>query len=246
MTGPGRGAATGTRATRRVGVIIVAAGQSRRMVGVNKILAPLLGRPLVAYSVQAFQDSPEVDFIVLVMAPRQVDAGRHLARQYGWDKVVDVCAGGERRQDSVRRGMEALGDTKWTVVHDGARPCIDGDTLARGLAEASKSGAAVAAIPVKDTIKAVGPDMVVTGTPARDELWAVQTPQIFRTGLLEQAHREVAEDVTDDASMVERTGHPVTVFEGAYENIKVTSPDDLTVAEAILRARMGTVGSGHS
>ena len=224
---------------KTVGAIVVAAGRGERMGGVDKVLSPLIGRPLIAHSLAVLNDCPRVEAIVLVMAARSVDLGRRLAEENGWQKVVDVCAGGERRQDSVRIGLDRLPDTEWTIVHDGARPCIDEEMVARGLAEARRCGAAVAGVPVKDTIKAVGQDGVVEETLDRSNLWVIQTPQVFRTELLSRAHGLVADDVTDDASMVELIGNPVSLFTGSHENLKVTTPEDLPIAEAILKARDG-------
>ena len=220
-----------------VAAVIVAAGDSRRMDGVDKVLAPIMGRPLVAYSLQAFDDSPLIGTIVLVMSERNIEEGRRLVEEGGWHKVREVCAGGRRRQDSVRNGLNRVRDTDWTAVHDGARPCVDGDMIARGLEAARQDGSAVAGVPVRDTIKAAGPDLLVDQTFVRDGLWAVQTPQVFRTDLLLQAHRDISEDVTDDASMVERAGRPVRIFMGSHENIKVTTPEDMALAGAILKAR---------
>ena len=221
----------------RVAAIIVAAGEGRRMGGVDKVLAPLMGRPLVAHSLQVFSDCPLIDEVVLVMSLQNVEEGRRLVEEYGWRKVREVCAGGERRQESVRRGLEGVQDTQWVVVHDGARPCVDEAMIARGLEAAEESGAAVAGVPVNDTIKSAGQDMVVTRTVSREGLWVVQTPQVFRTELLSRAHRSVAEEVTDDASMVELIGGRVRIFSGSRDNAKVTTPSDIPIAEAILRAR---------
>ena len=162
-------------------------------------------------------------------APR----GVALARTEGWTKTA-VVAGGERRQDSVRAGLDDLGETDWTIVHDGARPCVTPDIFETGLAEARKTGAAIAGVPVKDTIKAVDGDANVTGTPDRKTLWAVHTPQVFSTELLRRAHDDVKDDVTDDASMVEQIGGAVRVFIDSHANIKVTTPEDLAIAEALM------------
>ena len=135
------------------------------------------------------------------------------------------------------RGIQALEPCDWVVVHDGARPCLDHATLERGLISAEETGAAVAGVPVKDTIKAVSPQQVVLDTPDRQGLWAAQTPQIFRYELLLEAHQRCAETMTDDAAMVESLGHTVKMFLGSYENLKVTTPEDLAVAEVFLRAR---------
>lgn len=224
-------------ASERVGAVIVAAGESRRMAGVDKVFAPLLGRLLISHSLEAFIACTAVTDIVLVLSQDNVAKGQALLEARRWSEAVDIRVGGERRQDSVLLGLEGLQDTDWTVVHDGARPCIDVDTIIGGLAEARKTGAAVAAVRVKDTIKVAGADMVVTETLARDRLWAVQTPQVFRTDILYEAHQRISQDVTDDAAMVEQTGHPVSIFTGSYDNVKVTTAEDLLVAETFLRAR---------
>jgi 2-C-methyl-D-erythritol 4-phosphate cytidylyltransferase len=207
------------------------------MAGMNKIFVPLNGKPLVSHGVQAIHDAGQVTSIVLVLSSSDLERGRRLLEAQEWPKVRDVCVGGERRQDSVRNGLARLPDSDWVIVHDGARPFIDKDTIARGLAEAELTGAAVAAVPVKDTIKSADSELFVTQTLRRDGLWAVQTPQVFRRRLLDEAHRRVLDDVTDDAAMVERTGVRVRIFKGSYHNIKVTTPEDLPIAEAILRAR---------
>ena len=221
----------------RVGAIMVAAGRSRRMGGVDKIMAPLMGRPLFAHSLQVFNDCSQIGTIVLVVSPHNIESGRRLVEENGWDKVSDVCAGGERRQVSVRHGLDRIQDADWSVVHDCARPCITEDLITKGLAEVKQTGAAVAALPVQDTIKSAGPDLVVTKTLARDGLWEVQTPQFFRTDLLSKAHRDVSQEVTDDATMVELTGGAIKIFMGSHQNIKVTTPADILIAEAILMRR---------
>ena len=125
------------------------------------------------------------------------------------------------------------------MVHDGARPCLDEAMLQRGLDAAAECGSAVAGVPVKDTIKLVSPDRMVSETPDRSLLWAAQTPQVFRYDLLLEAHRSYTEDVTDDAAMVEALGHAVKMFQGSVQNIKVTTADDLTIAEVFLKAASG-------
>ena len=222
-----------------VGAVIVAAGESRRMRGIDKILTPLGGRPLVAHAIEAFNDSPRIGRIVLVLSRDALDSGRRIVEEGSWDKVTDVCAGGERRQDSVRAGLDRLPDVDWVVVHDGARPLVDAGIIGRGLDAAAETGAAVAAVPVTDTIKRAGPGLTVVDTPPREELWAAQTPQVFRRTVLADAHERVAEDVTDDAAMVERTGRAVKLFMGSYENIKVSTREDLAAARVLLESRAG-------
>ena len=210
------------------------------MGGVDKTFAPILGRPLVAHTLDRFESSPLIDQIILVLAEDSLEQGRQLVEERDYRKVAHVCAGGIRRQDSVRNGLELLSPCDWVMVHDGARPCLDEATLQRGLDAAADCGSAVAGVPVKDTIKLVSPDQMVKDTPDRSRLWAAQTPQIFRYDLLLEAHRACTQDVTDDAAVVESLGHPIKMFLGAYENIKVTTAADLVIAEAFLKASSST------
>ncbi len=213
------------------------------MGGVDKTFAPLLGAPLIAHTVERFEASPLIGEIALVLADEAVPRGLELAASRGWRKVTRVCAGGARRQDSVYNGLQALAPCELVLVHDGARPCVDAATLERGIAAAAEHGAAVAGMPVKDTIKRVSPDLLIEDTPERARLWAAQTPQVFRFDLLLEAHRTGLTDVTDDAAMVESLGHPVTMFAGSYENLKVTTAGDLTIAEAFLRQMLESQAS---
>ena len=222
-------------AVPRIGAIVVAAGQSSRMRGVDKIFYPLGGMPIVWHSLSTLLSHPSISQTVLVTAKENVRRADELVAPYAPDGEISVCEGGERRQDSVLRGLERLGNCDMVLVHDGARPFITDEVLDRGIAAALEKGAAVAAVPVKDTIKQSDDSDVVERTLPRDRLWAVQTPQIFDASLLREAHEKVHETVTDDSSMVEAIGHPVIVFQGSYFNIKVTTPEDLTIARAIIR-----------
>jgi len=224
-----------------VGAIIVAAGGSSRMVGADKLFALLGGGPLLARALQPFQGSPLVGRIVLVLSGANLERGRALADAYGIGKLTAACEGGPRRQDSVRLGLEALGPCDWVLVHDGARPLVSAELIERGLAAARETGAAVPAVPVADTVKEAGRDGLVHRTLDRSRLWAAQTPQVFRHDLLLRAHREVSAEVTDDAAMLEALGLPVKLFEGSPANIKVTTPGDLRLAEALLEAGAASV-----
>ena len=224
----------------KVGAVIVAAGSSARMGGIDKTFAPILGRPLVVHTIDRFELSPLIHQIVLVLAKDSLDLGKQMVLKRGYTKVTNVCAGGRRRQDSVRFGLELLTACDWVMVHDGARPCLDDAMLERGLKAAAEFGSAVAGVPVKDTIKLVSANQTVQETPDRSLLWAAQTPQVFRYRTLLDAHHASTQDVTDDAAMVESLGHPVKMFLGAYENIKVTTADDLIIAETFLRASSGS------
>jgi 2-C-methyl-D-erythritol 4-phosphate cytidylyltransferase len=209
------------------------------MNGVEKIFATLLSAPLIAHTLEQFEMFPEVSEIVLVMGPSMLERGRNMVRDLGYRKVSHVCTGGARRQDSVRLGLECLQPCHWVIIHDGARPCLDQQMISRGLAAAQESGAASAGVPVKDTVKVVSSHGMVEATPPRDTLWAAQTPQIFRYELLREAHRRTTQYVTDDASVVESLGYSVKMFFGSYENLKVTTSQDLVVAEILLRRRAG-------
>ncbi|MQF89699.1 MAG: 2-C-methyl-D-erythritol 4-phosphate cytidylyltransferase [SAR202 cluster bacterium] len=210
------------------------------MEGVDKTFAPILGLPLVVHTMDRFELSPLVHQIVLVLSKDSIDLGKQMVQQRGYTKVTSVCAGGRRRQDSVRFGLEQLTACEWVMVHDGARPCLDDAMLQRGLEAAAESGSAVAGVPVKDTIKVVSMDQTVQETPDRSLLWAAQTPQVFRYRTLLDSHYACTQDFTDDAAMVESMGHRVKMFLGAYENIKVTTADDLIIVETFLKASSGS------
>jgi 2-C-methyl-D-erythritol 4-phosphate cytidylyltransferase len=217
----------------KVGAIIVAAGSSHRMNGVDKILAPMGGKPLLGWSVETLQNSPLVDRIVLVNSQSNLEPVRCLVADKKWTKVVKVCLGGLRRQDSVAAGLKTLDDCDWIIIHDGARPFLTEELIEKGLEAARETGAAVAAVPVTDTIKLAGNDNIVVETPPRSHLWAVQTPQIFRLSIIKEAYRQSSGDVTDDAMLVEQIGHKVKLYMGSYDNIKVTTPRDLAIADML-------------
>ena len=218
----------------RVGAIIVAAGSSRRMGGWDKVTALLGGRTVLARVVDTFESSRLVDRIVIVLGLSNLGWGQRMVVEQGWSKVSDVCAGGKRRQDSVAAGLSCLPDCCWIVVHDGARPLLTEDLISRGLAAAEETGAAVAAVPAGDTIKLAEGGFVCETLP-RDKLWVVQTPQVFRVDIISEAYRQVKSEVTDDASLVEQIGCPVKLYTGSYDNIKITTPDDLALAEVLVK-----------
>jgi len=216
----------------QTGVVIVGAGSSQRM-GQDKVFSSLAGKPLLAWSVDVCQSCELVNRIVIVLNENKLDLGRRLAVERGWSKVAEVCSGGKRRQDSVRQGLSKLKGCEWVIVHDGARPFLTLDLIRDGLAAAKSTGAAVAAVPVKDTVKIGDSDLMVRETPNRQELWAVQTPQVFRFDIIVKAHERIKGDVTDDASMVEQMGYKVKLYTGSYGNIKITTAEDLALAEVI-------------
>ena len=229
----------------RIGAVVLAAGESSRMQGIDKIYYPLGGAPLVWHSIATFLAHPMIDDIVLVTSAPNMGQAVEVFEKKGASGVVRLCEGGERRQDSVHRGLQLLDGCEYIIVHDGARPFVSADIIDRGITASEEYGAAVAAVPVKDTIKmsenASDSEQTVAQTLPRDRLWAVQTPQIFRASLLAKAHRRVSHTVTDDASMVEAIGNPVRLFHGSYYNIKVTTPEDLLFANAIVAGGLSTM-----
>ena len=226
-----------TNSQQKVGAVIVAAGRSQRMGRVDKMLALLGGKPILVRVVDTFQGCNLIDQIVIVLGKPNLKRCRQLIAEHGWAKVTDVCLGGRRRQDSVAAGLSQLNNCYWVVIHDGARPLLTDDLIRQGLTEAQETGAAAAAVPVTDTIKVAGDDRLVQQTPLRHNLWAVQTPQIFRFDIIAEAYRRAKGEVTDDASLVEQLGYRVKLYMGAYDNIKVTTPDDLVLAEILWQKR---------
>ena len=219
-----------------IGAVIVGAGISQRM-GADKVFLPLAGKPLLAWPVDICQNYELFSQIVIVLNERNLDLGHKLAAERGWSKVVEVCLGGSRRQDSVRQGLQGLKACDWVVIHDSARPFLTLDLIRNGLEAARETGAAAAAVPIKDTIKLSDDNGMVRETLQRRKLWAVQTPQVFRFDIITRAYEQVLDEVTDDASLVERLGHKVKLYMGDYDNIKVTTPEDLELAELIVRSR---------
>lgn len=220
-----------------VGAIIAAAGHSLRMGGTDKLFAVVGGSPLLVHTLLAFEVCRPVGSIVLVLSSENLQRGEELVRDCGFDKVTAICPGGEHRRDSVRLGLEALAPCEWVVVHDGARPLVTAELIEAALEAAHETGAAIAALPAADTIKEVDASGLVRRTLNRADLWAVQTPQVFRYNLLREAHQQAQDDVTDDAALVESMGHSVKVFPGSPRNIKVTTAQDLALAEALLTQR---------
>ena len=226
-----------TNTNPRAAAVIVAAGQGLRMGGIDKVLSPLATEPILLRATRPFQDSPLVSQIVIVVAGEKEEMCRQLTGGPEWSKVTHICIGGPRRQDSVAEGLKRLKTFDYVLIHDGARPLVTPDLIERGLEAAKETGAAVAAVPVTDTIKRADRSLTVVETLNREDLWAVQTPQVFRYDVIQIAHLQDAEEATDDAALVERLGHTVKLYRGSYDNLKITTPDDLVVAENILRKR---------
>lgn len=220
--------------------IIVAAGKSERMGSdVDKAFLSLGTRPVLAYSLLAFEQCPMIDGVILVVRKDRLDSARGLAQIFGCDKVRKIVAGGTSRQASVMIGLGELGDDVRTVaVHDGARPCVTPDLISETIKSAKRHGSGVAAVKITDTVKEVDHGMVVARTVDRSKLWAVQTPQTFKVELLAQAYDNVKKKklaITDEASAVESLGEAVHLVPASLSNIKITTPEDLTLASMILK-----------
>ncbi len=220
--------------------IVVAAGKSERMgADVDKVFLSLGTRPVLAYSLLAFEQCPLIDGVVLVVRKDHVEAARGLAQVFGCAKVREVVAGGASRQASVMNGLAELPDgVTIAAVHDGARPCITPEAIAETVKSAKRHGSGVAAVKITDTIKEVDRGTVVSRTIDRTRLWAVQTPQTFRVDLLRKAYEYVDKKgltVTDEASAVEAVGEAVHLVPSLWSNVKITTPADLALAGAILK-----------
>jgi 2-C-methyl-D-erythritol 4-phosphate cytidylyltransferase len=205
--------------------------------GADKMLTDLEGLPLLARVVQVFQSSKHIAEIVLVMNSTNIQAAKEITVYHDWNKVSGIYLGGALRQDSVAAGLAHLRAWPWVVIQDGARPLVTEDMIERGLVAARVTGAAVAAVPTKDTIKQVSQELTVECTLERSRLWSIQTPQVFSGDLIRQAYKYAEGEVTDDATLLERQGKQVTVYYGADDNIKVTTPTDLELARILWRSR---------
>ncbi len=218
-------------------VIVVAAGSSRRMKGIDKIFVDLSGKPVIARTLDIFENSRSIDGIILVLSEQNVQKGIRLVKKYGYKKVEHVCKGGNTRQESVSNGLRYIKECDFILVHDGARPCVTNDFIDNGIKEAAKEGIAIAGCRVSDTIKHVDKDSRVIETLERSELRAIHTPQVFKSDILKKIHENPHMDVTDDAGLAEIMGYKVKVYEDSYENIKITTKEDLIAAKIILSKR---------
>lgn len=221
-------------------VIVAAAGSSSRMGGENKLLQPLEGVPVLAHTLMALNAAELADEIVVAAREEDLLAFGDLCKIYGITKPVKIVRGGETRLESVYlASLECREDAAFLAVHDGARPLASPELIDRTIALAHRTNAAAPAVPVKDTIKVVR-DGRVESTPDRDSLRAIQTPQVFDAALLRAAlesARTAGEAVTDDCSAVERLGKEIYLTDGSYENIKITTPEDLVLAAELLHQR---------
>lgn len=207
------------------------------MGGTDKLFADLNGRPVLAHSTIAFIRCPAIEEIVVVVHPDSLARARDVLQGPGWNKVRHIVAGGERRQDSVRNGLLALAPCDLVAIHDGARPLVSRDIIETGLQLAAMHGGAVAAVPVKDTVKRVDAGGFVCETLDRATLRAVQTPQCFRYSEILDAYQTASSEYTDDAMLFEHAQRRVVLYPGADANLKITTPEDLLFATALMNRR---------
>ena len=239
-----------SKSHKKCTAIVLSAGQGKRMgTSVPKQYIEIFGKPIIYYTLKTFQNSQIIDSIVLVVGGGQEQfAKEEIVEKYHFTKVTAIVAGGAERYDSVWQGLKAIRDGKvedtdgdgYVFIHDGARMFVDEATLKRGYETVLKHRACVAGMPSKDTVKVVDEEGFAVQTPQRKYVWTVQTPQIFETSLITEAYsrlmREQCIDVTDDAMVVEQMMElPVRLFEASYENIKITTPEDLEIAEGFLK-----------
>jgi 2-C-methyl-D-erythritol 4-phosphate cytidylyltransferase len=221
--------------------IIPAGGVGRRMgKGVPKQYLPLAGTPILVRTLQAFQRSPVVDEVFLAVPEGDIPEVRQaIVARYSLSKVSRILPGGSERQDSVRNALQHVGDESGIIlIHDGVRPFVSADLISRAVAAAQEFGAITVGVPVKDTVKEVTAEGWVNKTVTRKGLWLTQTPQVFQRPIIIAAYQKAAADGfygTDDASLVERIDVPVRMIPGDYDNIKVTTPEDLLLGDLILR-----------
>lgn len=219
--------------------IILAAGKSTRMGGgVDKAFLSLVNKPVVAWSLVAFERCAEIDRIILVVRKEQLLASKAVAKMFGISKLDKIVAGGSKRQESVAAGLAACDiDTRLVVIHDAARPCVRSELIAEVVDQAKRQGAVAVGRPVTDTIKMCAKGSTVSETVPRDKLWAVQTPQAFQLKVLKAAlaKLEPRQEVTDDCQAVELAGGTVKIVESLLPNFKITTVEDLQVAGALLK-----------
>ena len=226
----------------RCTAIVLAAGQGKRMHSkIQKQFLEIGGKPILYYSMECFQKSPLIQDIILVTGEDMISyCQSEIVEKYGFTKVCKVTAGGKERYDSVYAGLLCCQDTDYVYIHDGARPFVTEEMIQRGYEAVKRTNACVMGMPSKDTVKLADPSGYIKETPDRKIVWNIQTPQIFSYDLIRGAYDSIRKkdmsNVTDDAMVVEQeTGTKILLVEGSYQNIKITTPEDLAVAEAFLR-----------
>jgi len=224
-----------------VSVIIAAAGMSNRMGSkINKQFIAIDGKPILAHTIEKFEKCRYIDEIILVSKEEEIEYCRkEIVRKYKFNKVANIIRGGKERQDSIYNGILALNErTNIVLTHDGARPFIKIENIKDGILGVVENGACVVGVPVTDTIKVVKEDSNIESTPKRSMLWAAQTPQCFYKDLLIKGYESAIKEGfsgTDDSSIVERIGYDVKMIMGSYDNIKITTPEDIVLAESLFK-----------
>jgi 2-C-methyl-D-erythritol 4-phosphate cytidylyltransferase len=223
--------------------VIVSAGKGQRFLeGKKKQFYLLADKPILAHTLGKFESCPLIRSILLVVGQEDMDyCLKEIVERYGFRKVSQIIPGGKRRQESVKNGIDALPEgTEIAVIHDGVRPFVTREMIEDSIRSAERFGAVVMAMPVKETIKMANPDGTILKTLDRETLWQIQTPQTFQANVIREAHQKASEEGftgTDDASLVERLGMKVHILPGSYTNIKITTPEDLILANLFLQIK---------
>lgn len=220
--------------------VIVAAGKGKRMgAGINKQFLNINGKPILYYSINAFSTHSSIDGIVLVCSENEIEyCKKQIIEKYNIKKIFKIVSGGKERQDSVLNGLKVLNDCDVVLIHDGARPFVSHKIIEEGIKYAEVYGSCTCGVNPKDTIKIMSKDGFSKHTLDRNKLFCVQTPQCFKYDLIMKCHEKLKQDnvpVTDDAMVVERCGNKVYLYEGSYDNIKITTPEDLAIGKMILK-----------
>ena len=229
----------------KVGVILLAAGISTRMSGTDKIIAPINGLPAFWYPLKTLIDSHLIDQISIIASETNISKIKQYLENWNFPKTIHVFVGGKFRQDSVRIGIESLSDSDIIVIHDAARPFITNKMLIQGLNEVKKTGCSTVAIKTTDSMKIVSSENFSIKSLDRTKIWNIQTPQFFIQKILQESHQKTLntkEIFTDDTSLIESQGYQTKIFEGSNTNIKITTQDDLILAETILKS--GIINNG--
>lgn len=229
-----------TQMNSKISVLIPAAGQGKRMeTAVKKPYLMLGDKPILSHTIDQFEQNSVIDEIFVIVDEADfTTCHKNAIEPFGYRKVQELVPGGETRQVSVFNGLQKLSDdVDFVVIHDGVRPFISDKIIFGCLEATAECGAAVSAVPIKETIKVANEELFVDRTPKRDRLWRVQTPQVFRKSLLIEAHQKANHDeidAPDDATLVEKLGFPVKLVRGSYRNVKITTPEDLQIAKTLL------------
>ncbi|MFA6989509.1 MAG: 2-C-methyl-D-erythritol 4-phosphate cytidylyltransferase [Candidatus Gastranaerophilaceae bacterium] len=219
----------------KISAIIPAAGSgSRYSKNKNKLLENLCGKPVFIHTIEKIALVDEINEIIICTSPDIIEEITLLIEKWFINNAIKIILGGETRQQSVYNGLKRCENPDFVLIHDAARPLIEKETIIQAINSAKEKGSAIVAVPSKDTIKIADDTLKITGTPDRKYLWNIQTPQIFKYEEILNAHERFKElDATDDAALLEKTGKNVYLFKGSYKNIKITTTEDLMIAEVL-------------